>query len=132
MASTNFQDYNQNTPIVATWLNDVNGVTYGANGGNRVALGIPTAWVRFSVVAGIVAIQQSVGVLSVVRGSTGVFTVNYAPLAGATNCYQVTPNIAGFSSYSAETSGSVTINIGNTANVPTDPGSCCVTISGGN
>jgi hypothetical protein len=32
MASTTFQDYNQNTPIVASWLNDVNAEVYTPTG----------------------------------------------------------------------------------------------------
>lgn len=134
MASTNFQDYNQNTPIVSTWLNDINKGIYSAVGGlPRVALNIPAAWVRFNVSAGVVAIVQSIGVLSVVRQSPGVYQINYSSsLVNAQNAYQMTCNIPGFVSYGAETSSSVVVNIGNTANVATDPGSCCVSVFGAN
>ena len=133
MASTVFQDYNQNNPIVATWLNDVNGVTYAPGGGKRTAVEIPVAWVRFSVAGGVVTIQQSQGVASVVRSAAGVYVITYsAPLTNSTNCYQIVQNTPGFSSYGAESASSVTINLQNTALVLSDPGSACVTISGAN
>ena len=131
MASTNFQDYNQNTPIVSAWLNDVNAGVYSPGGVPRTASMIPVAWVRFSVTAGIVAIQQSVNISSVVRASTGVFTVTYGTaLTNTANCYQVTQNVAGFVTYGAETNNSVVIDTTNTNNVATDPGTCCVTVWG--
>lgn len=134
MASTTFQDYNQNTPIVAAWLNDINAGVYSPNNGvPRVAIDIPAAWVRFSVTGGVVAIQQSSNVASVVRNSTGNYTITYGTaLTNAANCYQITQNIAGFSEYTAETANSVTIQVGNTSNVATDPGSCCVVVLGTN
>lgn len=134
MASTVFQDYNQNTPIVAAWLNDINkGVYSPANGLPRVASSIPVAWVRFSVTAGVVTIQQSVNIVSVVRTGSGVFVVTYgATLTNTANCYQIAMNMAGFISYGTETTNSVTIDTANTSNVATDPGSCSVVIIGTN
>lgn len=133
MASTNFQDYNQNTPIAASWLNDVNKTVYGPAGGPRLAIGVAAALVRFSVSAGVVTIQQALNVQSVVRTGPGVFTVTYtAPLTNSANCYQITQNVPGFTSYSAETVQSVTINLTNFADTGTDPGSCCVAVFGAN
>lgn len=131
MTSTNFQDYNQNTPIVAAWLNDVNAGVYSPGGVPRTASMIPVAWVRFSVTGGMVAIQQSVNISTVVRGSVGVFTITYgSALTNTANCYQVTQNIAGFTTYGAETNQSVVVNTTNTSNVATDPGTCSVVIWG--
>lgn len=134
MASTVFQDYNQNNPIVSAWLNDINNGIYSPVGGvPRVAIDIPVAWVRFSVIGGVVAIQQSSNVASVVRNSAGNFTVTYgASLTNTTNCYQISQNVAGFVSYSAEAANSVTVQLANTSNVATDPGSCCVVVLGAN
>jgi len=133
MASTTFQDYNQNTPIVAAWLNDVNNAVYSAGGVPKTANLVPAAWVRFSVSGGVVTIQQSANITSVVRSSAGVFVITYSSsLTNAANCYDITANIAGFTSYSAEASNSVTVNVTNTSNVATDPGSCCVVILGEN
>ena len=133
MASTTFQDYNQNNPIVAAWLNDINNGVYSPGGVPRVASLIPVAWVRFSVSGGVVTIQQSVNIASVTRSSAGVFVVTYgSTLTNTANCYDITTNIAGFTSYSTETANSVTVDITNTSNVATDPGSCCVVILGAN
>jgi len=133
MASTNFQDYNQNTPIVAAWLNDINAGVYSPGGVPRTASMIPVAWVRFSISAGVVTIQQSVNIANVSRSGAGVFVITYGTsLTNAANCYDISTNIAGFASYSSETNNSVTIDIANTSNVATDPGSCCVVILGTN
>lgn len=133
MASTFFQDYNQNTPIVATWLNDVNSAVYGPGGASKKALGVADAWVRFSVSGAVVTIQQSLNVQSVSRLSAGIYQITYGTaLTNITNCYQISSSIPGFVSYSAETANSVTINIANTSDSPTDPGSCCVVIYGAN
>lgn len=133
MASTNFQDYNQNTPIVAAWLNDINKGIYSPMGVAKLASQISSAWVRFSATGGIVVIQQSMNILSVVRNSQGVFTVTYVtPLTNATNCYDITQNVPGFVSFGAETTSSVIINTNNTFNVATDPGACSVVIYGAN
>jgi hypothetical protein len=133
MARTFFQDYNQNTPIVSTWLNDVNNAVYGANGTPRLAVSAAAAWVRFEVVDGVVTIQQSQGVESVTRLSTGQYLVTYAaPLSQATNAYYSSQNSAGFSWPSTETTTSVEINFSNTANTFTDPGTASVMIFGAN
>lgn len=133
MASTNFQDFNQNTPIVAVWLNDVNGVVYSPSGLSKSALNSAAAWVRFSVAGGVVTIQQSVNILSVVRGALGSYTINYAnPMTTAVNCYGVSMGQAGFTAESAETVNSVTISTTNTANSPFDPTTMSVQIFGAN
>lgn len=133
MSSTTFQDYNQNTPIVAAWLNDVNKGIYSPGGVPKTASQISSAWVRFSATGGIVVIQQSMNILSVVRVSQGVFTVTYVtPLTNATNCYDIAQNAPGFVSFGAETTSSVVINTNNTFNVATDPGACSVVIYGVN
>lgn len=133
MASTIFQDFNQNTPIVAAWLNDVNKGVYSPGGVPKVASLIPAAWVRFSVTAGVVAIQQSFNVSTVVRTGAGAFTITYGTaLTNAANCYQIAQNSAGFVSYGAETASTVVVNTTNTANAATDPGTCSVVIWGAN
>lgn len=131
MASTTFQDYNQNNPIVAAWLNDVNGVAYALSGAKKVAVQMSAAWVRFSVTAGVVAIQQSSNILSVVRSSAGVYVVTYgSALTNAVNCYSMSMNTAGFMNYSAESNLNVTINTNTTGSVAFDPGSVSFMIFG--
>lgn len=133
MASTTFQDYNQNTPIVASWLNDVNAEVYTPTGIPKKALQSSAAWVRFSVVGGIVTIQQAQNISTVVRSSSGVYVVTYAaPLTNAVNCYEISTSQFGFIAFSAETSGSVTINTNNTSNVPADPSSVSLVVYGAN
>lgn len=133
MASTTFQDYNQNNPIVAAWLNDINGNTYTPAGTKTTALQSSAAWVRFSIAGGVVTIQQSVNIASVVRASLGVYVVTYAaPLTNPNNCYSISMNVAGFASYSPEAVGSVTINTNNTSNVAFDPGSVSFVMFGAN
>lgn len=133
MASTVFQDYNQNNPIVSSWLNDINNGVYSPGGVPKVSSLIPVAWVRFSVTAGIVTIQQSFNISSVTRSSAGTFLVTYSEiLTNVANCYEIAQNQAGFISYGAETTQSVVVNTGNTTNVPTDPGTCSVVIYGAN
>ena len=133
MASTVFQDYNQNNPIVAAWLNDVNRGVYSPGGVAKPATLAPSVWVRFSVTGGVVTIQQSVNLASVVRTSAGVFVVTYlAPLTNAANCYEIAQSSAGFCLYGAETTSSIVITTTNTANAATDPGSCSVVIYGAN
>lgn len=133
MASTNFQDYNQNTPIVSNWLNDVNKLTYSTGGVAKQSLLVPVAWVRFAVSAGVVTIQQSANVVTVVRNSVGNFTVTYSsPLTIGANCYEISQNGVGFISYSGETNSSVTVLTANTSNVATDPNNCSVVIYGAN
>lgn len=133
MAHTVFQDFNQNNPIVSSWLNDVDGVTYAPSGLKKVAANSAAAWVRFSVAAGVVTIQQSLNVLSVTRSSAGIFTIAYTnPMTNATNAYDISTNQAGFVSYGAETVNGVAITCANTSNVATDPGSVCVIVYGNN
>ena len=131
MASTVFQDYNQNTPIVAAWLNDVNKATYTEGGSPKTVAYAPAAWVRFSAVGGTVVIQQSVNVSSVVRSATGVYTITYgSTLTNTTNCYDVTQNAAGFQYPVAETDNSVTINFANPSATLIDPGFASVIVFG--
>lgn len=134
MASTTFQDYNQNNPITSAWLNDINAGIYSPLAGiPRKAVDIPSAWVRFSVSGGIVSVQQSSNVNSVIRNSAGNFTISYSiPLAGSANCYQISQDLAGFSNFTLETVSSVTIQLANTVNTATDPGNCCVVVWGTN
>ena len=133
MTSTVFQDFNQNTPIVSAWLNDINNGIYSPGGIPRVSSLIPVAWVRFQVVGGVVTVQQAVNVTSVMRSSAGVFTVFYGSvLPSATNCYEISQNLPGFVSYGTETTASVVVNTSNTVNAPTDPGTCSVVIYGVN
>lgn len=133
MASTVYQDYNQNTPIVAAWLNDVNNVAYTPGKVAKTASQIAAAWVRFSVTAGVVAIQQSSNIATVVRNSAGNFTVTYGQvLTNTANCYAITQNTPGFVGYGAETAQSIVVETFNTSNVATDPGTCSVVIFGVN
>lgn len=133
MASTVFQDYNQNNPIVSAWLNDVNNAAYSTAGIPKKAVLMATAWVRFSVTGGVVTIQQSENIASVVRNGAGVFTVTYgAALTNAFNGYSITQNAAGFAFAGAETTTTIVVNTTNTSNVATDPGSCTVLIFGEN
>lgn len=134
MASTNFQDYNQNTPIVASWLNDVNGATYTAAGTKRVALQIAAAWVRFNVNAGVVTIQQSSNISTVVRTSTGVFVITYGkPMTNVANCYSITlAGSIGVAQVASETASSVTVNVENLSGTAIDPVNLCLTVFGAN
>lgn len=121
MASTIFQDYNQNNPIVSSWLNDVNAATYSPGGVARVALGNAAAWVRFFWNGSAIVIQQSLNVSTVTRTSAGLYTITYgAPMVGATNCYGITLGSAGFSFVTGEAVGSVSIETTNASNVATD------------
>jgi hypothetical protein len=133
MASTNFQDYNENNPIVSAWLNDVNGVAYSPSGLKKVAVQSAAAWVRFEIVAGVITIQQSINVASVVRTSAGLYVITYgAALTNTTNCYGFSSNLVGFNNVMSETSGSVTVQFANTSDVATDPGFVSVVIFGAN
>lgn len=129
MASTTFVDYSQNTPIVAAWLNDVNKGVYNADGTHNVAAQTPFAWVRFNGTTG--TIIASTNIVSVVRNSTGSYTINYAvTLPQATNCYSIATNLTGFSTIALETTSSVSISTANTSNLATDPTIVCVQIFG--
>lgn len=127
MASTNFFDYSQNTPIVAAWLNDINKGVYNADGSHNLAAQTPFAWVRFTGATG--AIVSSAGISSVVRNSAGSYHIVYAStLPVATNCYSINTNLAGFQTIASETTGSVDILVANTSNVATDASIVCVQI----
>jgi hypothetical protein len=131
MASTIFQDYNENNPIVSAWLNDVNNAVYPASGLPNAAAAAPVAWVRFSVAAGVVTINQAVGITGVTRTSTGVYVIQYGvSMVAAQNCYSVSSNLPGFLYTSAETQVGATINFLNVSNTPTDPGGVCFMLFG--
>jgi hypothetical protein len=141
MAWTLFQDYNQNTPIVSNWLNDVNndvytpqtGIPATPGGTPRTALQQAAAWVRFSVIGGVVAIEQSSNIASVTRVSAGLYQITYGnTMINTTNCYSISTNLAGFQTVVAESTTTVEVNISNTANVSTDPGFVSVVIFGAN
>lgn len=142
MATTIFQDYNQNNPIVSSWLNDVNadtytpltGITATPGGTPRVAVQQAAAWVRFSVTAGVVAIQQSSNIASVVRVSAGLYQINYGiAMVNTANCYSMSCNTAGFGVVGAETANYVQIYFENPADSATfDPGFVSLTVFGSN
>jgi hypothetical protein len=133
MASTVFQDYNQNNPIVSAWLNDVNSATYTVAGTAKLAAQSAAAWVRFSVVAGIVTVQQSSNVSSVSRLGVGIYLVTYAkPLVNPFNCYGISLNQAGFGFMNAESTTTVTINTTNIAGGAVDPGTVSLQVFGAN
>lgn len=129
MASTNFFDYSQNTPIVAAWLNDINKGVYNAGDLTpNLAAQTPYGWVRFNGSTGIV-VQQSANISSITRSSAGVYVIAYATvLPQATNSYNVLTNLAGFQVITSESTGSVTITCSNTSNVATDPTIVCVQV----
>lgn len=133
MASTQFQDYNQNNPIVSAWLNDINNGVYTAKGIPKKALQSSAAWVRFVVNGGVPTIQQSSNMASVTRTSAGLFVINYAnDLTNVPNCYVMSSTLAGFNQVLSETQGSVTVLFSNTADVATDPVSVSVVVFGAN
>lgn len=133
MASTTFQDYNENTPIVAAWLNDVNNTTYTPAGTPKLAVQSAAAWLRFSVTAGVVTIVQSNNINTVVRTGVGVYVVTFtAPMVNAANSYSVTMPVAGFAIYSSESVSSVTITCTDTTNAALDPASVCLQVFGAN
>lgn len=133
MASTQFKDYNQNNPVVASWLNDINGGVYSGLGVPRKALASSAAWVRFSVTAGVVAIQQSSNIASVVRTGLGVYVVTYATvLANTANCYEISMGAPGFAVPGAEAVGSVTLTCTNTASGAQDPAFVSLVVHGAN
>lgn len=132
MASTFFTDFNQNNPVVAAWLNDINNGVYSGKGLPRLAQASSAAWVRFFVSGGVVAIQQSNNIVSVTRSSLGIYVISYPAMGQATNCYEISMDQPGFAFRSAETLTSVTINCTNTANTAFDPGFVSVVIHGAN
>jgi hypothetical protein len=133
MASTNFQDYNENNPIVSSWLNDINKGIYTPAGVPKTATQSAAAFVRFSIVGGVVAIEQSVNVSTVTRTSAGIYTINYAvALTGALNAYGFSIDEPGFVFRSGETAGQVTIGVTNPANTSFDPNFVSVIVFGAN
>ena len=133
MASTVFQDYDQNNPIVSSWLNDINAGVYSALGSPRKALASSAAWVRFSATGGVVSVLQSSNVASVTRTSQGIYVITYTlPLTNAANCYDISLGQAGFAFMASEAAGSLTINTANTADVLTDPTAVSVVVYGAN
>ena len=122
MPSVTYQDYNQNTPVTALWLNGINKFVFGG-------LTSPCAWVRFDGTSGV--IKQSYGVQSVTVNSAGNYTIVYTnPVGGSFNCYNVTTNLQGFNNVVAETNASVTIQTASTTGVPTNATLVCVTVFG--
>ena len=133
MASTEYQDYNENTPITAAWLNDVNDGVYTPTGKAKLAVQSSAVWVRFTVVGGVVTVNQSSNISSVVRLSLGVYVINYSlTMTNAANCYELSMNQAGFIFPTAETTGSVTLSFENAASALTDPGFASVVVYGAN
>lgn len=131
MASTTFQDYNQNNPIVSSWLNDVNKTTYTAAGTAKIAVQSAAAWLRFSVIGGVVTIQQSNNIATVVRTGVGVYVVTYAaPMTNAVNSYGLSMNEAGFLIPSAESSTGVTLTATDHTNAAVDPPSVSLQVFG--
>jgi hypothetical protein len=118
MPSRTYQDYSQNTPITAAWLNAVNQFIYGTTGSNSIST--PLAWVRFDGTTA--TILQSEGVFTVVRNSAGNYTISYSQtLAQAANVYNITTNISGFAKQVSETTNSVTIQITDKTDTAADP-----------
>lgn len=133
MATTNFQDFNQNNPVTAAWLNDINGGVYTTGGVAKKASQSAAAWARFSATGGVVTIQQSSNIATIVRTGVGVYLVTYASaLTNATNSYGMSLGQAGFAFASAETTGSVTVSTVNSAGVPIDPSLVSLQVFGNN
>lgn len=124
-----FQDFNQNNPITSSWLNGVSNFLFGSAGNN--AQTSPAAWVRFSVSGSVATIQQSYNVVSVVRNSTGTYTVNYLnPLPQAFNTYSINSNVIGMNAAVAETLTGVEVQTTNSAGSLVDPSSVSVIVFG--
>lgn len=133
MSSTFFQDYNQNTPVVSVWLNDVNAGIYTPQGIPKKAIQSSAAWVRFSATGGVVTVGQSTNVATVTRTGVGVYVVAYtAALTNSANCYEISLGQAGFAFISAEAVGSVTISTVDTTNTPADPAMVSLVVHGAN
>jgi hypothetical protein len=133
VASTFFQDYNENNPIVSAWLNDINNGIYSVGKIPKLAAQISSAWVRFNVNAGIVTIQQSSNVASVARTSAGLYVITYAAaLTNVANCYSLSSNSTGFANMVSETAAEVTVQFANTSDVATDPGFVSLVVFGAN
>lgn len=129
MPSTNFQDYNQNTPIVASWLNDVNGVTYTLGNTKNTSAQIAAGWVRFVGASG--GVTQSTAIANVARNGVGNYTITYTnQMQNSSNCYSVNISQAGVWFVTAETVNSVTIQVENLAGGAFDPTNVGVVIFG--
>jgi len=133
MTSTFFQDYNQNNPITSSWLNPVNNAVYTPAGVAKLAVQSAAAFVRFAVSGGVVTIQQSVNISTVVRTSVGVYVITYnTPLTGALNAYGFSMDLPGFVFRTAESAAELTIGTTNTANTSFDPDFVSVLVFGAN
>lgn len=127
MAKTTFIDYNQNTPITASWLNDIDNGVYNTDGTHNVAAQTCLGWVRFNGATG--AISSSTGILSVVRTGTGLYTITYdVTVPQSANCYAITTNQAGFGIVAGESANTVSIRCSDTSNAVVDPTIVCVQI----
>lgn len=142
MASTFFQDYNQNTPVVSTWLNDVNadvytpstGIPASPGGTARTAVQQAAAWARFSVSGGVITILQSVGIASITYISVGLYQINYLKqMVNAQNCYSMSCGQAAFAIVGTETQTSTQISFQNpTASATIDPANVSFAVFGAN
>lgn len=133
MSSTNFQDYNQNTPIVSAWLNDVNKAVYGpVSGVPKLAAASAVAWIRFTVVGTVITTNQLYNVGAITRTGVGVYVIQYlTALPQSANCYSAALNEPGFVATTAESNASVTLTFTSAAGAPMDPGFASVVIFGG-
>lgn len=134
MASTNFQDYNQQNPITSAWLNDVNNATYmPTTGTRRGAPLMSAAWVRFSIIAGVINIQQSSNINLVTRTGVGVYVITYTiTMSGVGNSYGFSMSAPGFMAFTNETTTTVTVTVTDTTNAAFDPANVSVQIYGAN
>lgn len=133
MASTLFQDYNQNNPIVSSWLNDINNGVYSAQGLPRKAAASSAAWVRFDITAGVITVGQVSNIGSVVRTAVGVYVITYVtPLTNPGNCYEISMGAAGFAVPSAESVNGLTITCTTAAGAAVDPPFVGLTVHGAN
>jgi len=122
MPSSNFSDYNTNTPITAAWLSGINNFAFSG-------VTSPAAWVRFDGTSG--HIVQSYGIAGVTRTATGIYTVTFAQtLPNAANCYQVTTNIIGMNAVTTETTNSIVVETANSSGVLADSTAVSVLVFG--
>lgn len=133
MASTQFTDYSQNTPIVSAWLNDINQGVYTAQKQPKPALASAGAWVRFSIVGGVLTVQQSYNIANVSRTSAGVYVITYGiEFLQAANCYEVSLGSAGFVVPSNELANGVTLNCSGITGTVADPAFVSLVVHGAN
>jgi len=104
MAHTTFQDYNQNTPIVSAWLNDVDSVVYPPTAGLLVAGG---GYAKTTTViegaAGTVLVSNGPGVPPSFSNLTGSGTVTFVGLS--------LPNFLSVSGSPVTTTGTLTATL---------------------